>query len=110
MLGTLRGNHKVRSTDSVGGDRERRDNQMPSGGYWYESGKKVVTATINEDGKTGKIEVAGITHKADFEVEGFDRRWNFGLQDDYTYDYVFLLKPDGIAFYFDFPSVEAGGR
>ena len=78
------------------------------GTYWDSSKKIVVTATINEDGITGTIKVAGVTHDADYRVQGFDRRWNFGLQDDNTYNYAFVLKPDGIAAYYDFSRAEAG--
>ena len=77
-----------------------------SGTYW-DSSKIVVIATINEDGETGTIKVAGVTHQAKYHVKGFDRRWDFGLQDDGTFDYAFVLKPGGLAHYYDFSSAEA---
>ena len=65
-----------------------------SGTYWSEKGKIVVIATINKDKKSGSIKVAGTTHQASYKVDGFDRRWNFGLTAD-GYDYSFVIRPDG---------------
>jgi hypothetical protein len=79
-----------------------------AGSYWEAGGKIVVTTTINEDGETGTINVAGVTHQATYQVQGFDRRWDFGLQDDGSYNYAFVLKPDGTAIYYDFSNAEAG--
>ena len=73
-----------------------------SGTYW-DSSKVVVIATINKDGVSGTIKVAGVTHQAKYHVEGFDRRWNFGLQDDLTFDFAFVMEPSGLARYYDFP-------
>lgn len=78
-----------------------------SGTYW-DSSKIVVIATINEDGESGTIKVAGVTYQARYKVKGFDRRWDFGLQDDGTFDYAFILKPGGNATYYDFSSAESG--
>ena len=79
-----------------------------AGPYWELGAKIVVTATINKDGEFGSIKVAGVTHSAAYSVEGFDRRWNFGMQNDLTYHYAFVLKPDGIAIYYDFSSADVG--
>ena len=78
-----------------------------SGTYW-DSSKVVVIATINEDGESGTIKVAGVTHQAKYSVDGFDRRWNFGLQDDLTFDFAFVMEPSGVARYYDFSRSEAG--
>jgi hypothetical protein len=69
---------------------------------WSSSGKTVVIASINEEGNTGSIKVAGVTHQAKYQVKGFDRRWDFGLSDDFTYDYMFLITPDNQGLYYDF--------
>jgi len=62
----------------------------------------LVSATVNEDRESGKIFVAGVVQEADFQVKGFNRRWNFGLSEDNTYDFAFIIKPNGDASYYDF--------
>lgn len=79
-----------------------------AGRFWKDNAKIVVVATIDEGGEFGTIKVAGVTHQARYRVEGFDRRWDFGLQDDNTFSYAFVLKPDGLAVYYDFSGVGAG--
>lgn len=64
----------------------------------------LVTATVETGRKKGNLSVAGITHAAMFEVAGFDRRWDFGLLPDRSYQYTFIIKPNGDAAYFDFGS------
>ncbi len=65
-------------------------------------GDVLVTATVEEGRKTGTIYVAGVTHKARFEVEGFDRRWDFGPLRDSSFRYAFIIKPNGDGAYYDF--------
>ena len=59
-------------------------------------------AKVNEGRETGAISVAGVTHKTRYQVAGFDRRWDFGIQKDGTYTYAFIISPDGTGTYFDF--------
>jgi hypothetical protein len=65
-------------------------------------------AYVNKGRNSGKIKVAGVTHEADFGVKGFERRWNFGLSSDFTYDYSFIIEPNGNASYYDFSHSETG--
>ena len=62
----------------------------------------IVVATIDEDRTTGSIEVAGTTQETIYHVEGFNRRWDFGLKKDGGFSYSFLIKPDGTGLYYDF--------
>jgi len=70
---------------------------------------------VTEDGaKSGfdEVSVAGVTHKARFEVEGLDRRRNFGEKTRTgLYSYSFFIFPGGEGAYYDFsrvdPNVEA---
>lgn len=66
----------------------------------------LVIATIAKNRKTGEIKVAGVKHSSKFEVTGFNRRWNFSLNDASTYDYSFIIKPNGDALYFDFTNTK----
>ena len=61
----------------------------------------LVVATVEEGRNSGEITVAGVTHTASFEVEGFDRRWDFGTKDN-PVRFAFVIKPNGDAHYFDF--------
>jgi len=79
-----------------------------AGTYWSSGDKVVVIATINEDGVTGTIKVAGTSYDAKYQVNGFDRRWDFDLADDFTYNYAFLMKASGNATYYDFSDSEFG--
>ena len=80
-----------------------------SGSLWFAKGKIVVVATINEDGATGTIKVAGVTHKAVYGVEGFNRRWDFGWAGD-SHTYAFVIKADGMGVYYDFSKADEDGR
>ena len=50
----------------------------------------------------GEVSAAGTTHTAAFEVQGLNRRWDFGLDDNGSYDYMFRIEPDGTGLYYDF--------
>ena len=73
-----------------------------TGTIYSQTTTPAVIAEINEDGKTGEIKVAGTAHQTRYYVDGFNRRWDFGLRDDGMYQYSFILKPDGSASYVDF--------
>lgn len=62
----------------------------------------LVTATVDSGREKGQIAVAGVTQEAAFRVQGFDRRWDFGLMDDGSYRYAFIIQPNGDAAYYDF--------
>lgn len=62
----------------------------------------LVQANVIKGRKEGKIHVAGVTHNTAFEVKGFNRRWDFGLSDEGTYKFAFVVKPNGTASYYDF--------
>lgn len=54
----------------------------------------------------GEVWVAGVTHDARFEIAGINRRWDFGGD----MQYAFIIHPDGSGAYYDFSTVEDGGR
>ena len=60
----------------------------------------LLTLTRLENG--GEVSVAGTTYSTQFEVRGLDRRWDFGLDDNGSYDYMFRIEPDGTGLYYDF--------
>lgn len=69
----------------------------------------LVVASVHEGRETGQIAVAGVEHGTHFGVDGFSRRWNFSLNAENTYEYSFVIMPDGEALYYDFKSKSSGG-
>ena len=66
---------------------------------------KLTKRKYNENGFiVGTVQVAGVDYRSTFAVNGFDRRWTFGDDGDYS----FIIKPNGDGLYYDFSSVEAG--
>ncbi len=64
-------------------------------------------ARNGEKSGLGEVSVAGITHKASFKIEGFDRRWDFGdesIGDPYLYSFV--IDPSGRGTYYDFSGTD----
>lgn len=68
-------------------------------GDWSEI---IAEARVNEERKTGEITVAGVTHKTVFDVDGFERRWDFGLRKNGSYTYAFIVGPSGDGRYYNF--------
>ena len=69
----------------------------------YGSWDKILVRAVVEKGrKIGTVEVAGVKHNSGFAVKGFNRRWDFGLADDLTYNFAFIIQPNGDASYYDF--------
>ena len=60
----------------------------------------------SEDRGFGEVSVAGVTYRALFQVAGFDRRWDFGEE----LNYASIIRPDGDGLYYDFSTVEDGGK
>ena len=52
----------------------------------------------------GEVLVAGVNYDADFVLEGFDRRWYFGEDREYS----FVISPEGAGGYYDFTGVKSG--
>lgn len=68
---------------------------------------------VTEDGEKsgfGEVSVAGVIHKALFQVKGFNRRWDFGKEPTGSYSYAFVIFPDGNGAYYDFSDVEYSGK
>jgi TonB family protein len=66
----------------------------------------LVTATVEAGRKEGSIAVAGVIHTTVYRVTGFDRRWDFGLENK-SYQYSFVIEPNGGGKYFDFGVAKA---
>jgi hypothetical protein len=72
--------------------------------------KILVTATADKMNGEGIIKVAGVEHSTKFEVAGFDRQWKFGKTSVANkYKYVFRIKPNGVAHYFNMTVKKTGG-
>jgi hypothetical protein len=69
----------------------------------YDSWDNILVIATVEDGRQyGEILVAGVTHKSQFQIQGFDRRWDFGLAENGRFKYAFVIAPNGRGSYYDF--------
>lgn len=68
----------------------------------------IVTADVLELKYSGVVKVAGVEHQAQYQVKGFNRRWDFGLTKNDTFDYALVIKPNGEGSYIDFSLAVAG--
>ncbi|SMF67096.1 hypothetical protein SAMN02745866_04295 [Alteromonadaceae bacterium Bs31] len=68
-------------------------------GYWSNI---LVRALVGKKRESGYVQVAGVSQKSSFQVKGFNRRWDFGLTEEHTYKYAFVIEPNGDASYYDF--------
>lgn len=73
--------------------------------------KEVLVMAITFSNKqTGSIAVAGTVQSANYSVQGFNRRWDFGKEKaNGVLPYAFIITPDGTAKYYDF-SMSADGK
>lgn len=63
----------------------------------------LVMAVAFSNKLTGSITVAGTVQSADYSVQGFNRRWDFGkVKENGALPYAFVITPDGTAIYYDF--------
>ena len=62
------------------------------------SDKVIVTARVDNSNESGEIDVSGITHQTLYQVQGFNRRWDFGSKAEYG----FIIKPNGDSYYYEF--------
>ena len=61
-----------------------------------------VTLTANFHTRTGTVKFAGTTELAAFRIQGLERRWDWWLGDDGSYNCAFVLSSDGRGRYYDF--------
>ena len=68
------------------------------------SSSVLVTATVESGRDKGTISVSGVKHATVFRVAGFNRRWDFGKSPGGSYQYAFIIEPNGDAKYYEFNS------
>ena len=57
----------------------------------------------------GEVSIAGVSHMAQFQVAGLNRRWDWGCEERTGCRYAFSITPDDTGSYYDF-SVSDDGR
>jgi hypothetical protein len=68
--------------------------QKSSNGDWSQV---IATASINKGREDGEVEIFAKKNIAYTEFTGTNKIWKFGP----TYEYAFVIKPDGEAMYYD---------
>lgn len=59
----------------------------------------LVVATVNDDRETGTIKVAGVKYETNYWVNGFDRVWAWGYEDEEP-QFWLMIEPDGTGLYY----------
>lgn len=58
---------------------------------------------LTRDGFGGEVRIGGKAHRALFDFDGLNRRWNFGLDlTRFTHPYAVIISPAGQGLYYDF--------
>jgi hypothetical protein len=69
-----------------------------------------VIAKINEDRKTGEIEIAGTTHQTRYKLEESHHRWDWGDGKNDNFRFMFAIMSDDSAVFMDYgPNAEHNG-
>ena len=70
----------------------------------------VIHALAGSKLEVGTVSVAGTKYDSVFQVDGFDRRWDFGRdsKSDERWPYSFVIKPDGDGSYYNFTTEATG--
>ena len=61
-----------------------------------------------EDGDDSYVKVFEDRIKADYRLDGLNKRWDFGLQPNNRYSFAIVLEPDLSARYYDFSLSDDG--
>jgi len=62
----------------------------------------LVKAYIYRGKKNGSIVIDDANYTTPFSIKGFDKRWDFDLNENSSYNYSFVISLDGIGSYYDF--------
>ena len=61
-----------------------------------------MTLTADLRNGTGTVSLAGTVERTEFRIQGIERRWDWCLADDGTFECAFIVTPDGRARYVSF--------
>ena len=61
-----------------------------------------VTLTANLRDGTGEVKFSGFVERTEFRIDGIERRWNWCMADDYSYNCAFIISVDGTGSYYNF--------
>ncbi len=68
-----------------------------------------VTLNANLLNSTGEVKFSGFSERTRFKIEGIERRQDWCLTDDYSYDCACMISVDGTGKYFDFRGSDGRG-
>ncbi|WP_020677489.1 hypothetical protein [Geopsychrobacter electrodiphilus] len=75
--------------------------QESSNGDWS---KIIATVEVNKGKENGKVDIFGESHIATFGTIGTNKSWKYGS----SYEFVFMIKPNGEAMYYDYSKATKG--
>ena len=67
-----------------------------------------VTLTANLHNGTGEVKFSDFVERTRFEVHGIERRWDWCLADDFSYECAFVISVDGTGRYYNFRGSDNG--
>lgn len=67
-----------------------------------------VTLTANLDNGTGEVKFGEIIEPTRFEIQGIERRWDWCMSADLSYDCAFSISVDGTGRYYNFRGSDDG--
>ena len=71
-------------------------------------GRKRTSDEESRDLLSGFVRFAENVTFGKFQITGLDRRWDWDIQSDASYEYSFVIEPNGDGSYYDFSRVESG--
>lgn len=70
--------------------------------------KKLLTLTGNRYDSKGTVDFDGIVATTQFEIQGIERRWDWGWGEDLRSDSAFVISVDGTGRYYNFRASDDG--
>ena len=61
-----------------------------------------VKLTANLNNGTGEVNFSRFSERTEFRIDGIERRWNWCMADDYSYNCAFIISVDGTGKYYNF--------
>lgn len=83
--------------------------------FGQETGKVLITlwrATGIKPGQRGygRLQFAGTSFPSVFQLKGLTLRWDWGKEEDGSYNHAFVINPEGNGITYDFSGVDEGER
>ena len=69
-----------------------------------------VTLVANLRNGTGEVKFSSFVERTEFRIDGIERRWNWCMQEDYSYRCSFIISVDGTGSYYNFGGTDGTAK